>query len=292
MDGLLKINKPGGMTSHDVVQRLRRITKQKKIGHTGTLDPMAIGLLTLVLGRATRLVPFFEGWDKSYRFTVRFGITTDSHDQDGTELSRTEVTLTRADVEQTLAGFIGPLEQVPPMYSAIKVEGEALYKKARRGETLDLPPRNVEVYSAEVVSFDSPDAVIDLHCSKGFYVRALARDLGEALGCGGTVWTLQRTAMGPLTLDGALELEDLTREMAEENLLGMDAGLMDRPEARLTRDGAYRVAHGQQILSTAITDRTDNRVPGTVIRLYSEEGRFLGVGESAGSAINPRKVLV
>jgi tRNA pseudouridine55 synthase len=292
MDGLLKINKPGGMTSHDVVQGLRRITKQKKIGHTGTLDPMATGLLTLVLGRATRLVPYFEGWDKSYRFTVRFGVTTDSHDQDGTVLTETEVSLTRDDIEQTLAGFVGPLEQIPPMFSAIKVDGEPLYRKARRGETLDLPARSVEVYRAEVVSFDSPDAVIDLHCSKGFYVRALARDLGEALGCGGTVWTLQRTAMGPLTLAGALELRDLTREQAEEHLLGMDAGLMDHPEARLTRDGAYRVVHGQQVLSTAITERTDNRIPGTVIRLYSDEGQFLGIGESAGSAINPRKVLV
>ena len=209
--GLVVVDKPGGMTSHDVVSRVRRLAETRKVGHSGTLDPMATGVLVLAVNRATRLLGHLILTDKRYDATIRLGATTTTDDAEGEIVeSRSTADVTAEAVRTALAAFVGATDQIPSSVSAIKVDGKRAYARVRDGEQVDLPVRRVTVHSLEVTGLDLPEVRISVHCSSGTYIRAIARDLGAALGVGGHLTALRRTAVGPFTLDQARTLDQLT----------------------------------------------------------------------------------
>ncbi|MFN2111249.1 MAG: tRNA pseudouridine(55) synthase TruB [Anaerolineae bacterium] len=251
MNGFLIVNKPTGMTSHDVVNAVRRMAGTRRVGHTGTLDPMATGVLVLALGAATRLVRFIDGSDKAYRATLRLGETTTTYDADGEIVERYPVTASAAEIEAALANFRGAIDQVPPMYSAIKVKGQKLYKLARQGKEIARAPRPVTIHRLDVLAWALPDLTIDVVCSAGTYIRSLAHDLGQTLGCGAHLIALTRIAAGKFRLEEAHTLEAL-RALAEterlaEALLPPQTALAGLPVIILTPEQEQAVGYGQTL---------------------------------------------
>ena len=250
VNGWLILDKPIGMTSTHAVSRLKRIYNAKKAGHAGTLDPLASGILPVAFGEATKTVPFVQDGEKAYRFTVKFGAETDSDDTEGTVVRVSEARPSADQVAQALPFFTGTIMQVPPAYSAIKVNGERAYDLARDGEVVELAPRPVTINSLELVSCNEEEAVLEAHCSKGTYVRAIARDLGRHLGCLGHVTALRRTRVGPFTEEDCVNLAELEEAaaQAENFLLSVEAGLMQLPCVVVDRDAAARLRRGQSLI--------------------------------------------
>jgi len=304
MDGVLVIAKPAGPTSHDVVALVRRLAATKRVGHGGTLDPFASGVLPLFLGRATRLVEYHLGDRKGYRATVCFGASSTTDDLEGELTPSAAPAPSRATVEAALAGFIGPISQRPPAYSAIKVAGRRAYAMARAGEHVELASREVTIHRLELLDWDGADpdrpiAVVDVECSAGTYIRALARDLGEAVGGAAYLGALVRTASGPFRLDGAVSL-DRAREAAAESaerlaalLLPVDAGLDELPELVVTDDEVRAIARGQFVRPKA-TDVTGLAAagPNAPIRIRDAAGRLVAIATLSDGRLAPDKVLV
>jgi tRNA pseudouridine55 synthase len=300
MDGVLVVAKPAGPTSHDVVALVRRLAQTRRIGHGGTLDPFASGVLPLFLGAATRLVEYHLRDDKSYRATVCFGATSTTDDLDG-ELTPVDGPAPgRQAVATALQGFLGAQMQRPPAYSAIQVGGRRAYQMARAGESPALPPRRVEIKALEVLEWDESDparpiAVLDVTCSAGTYVRALARDVGERLGTGAYLGALTRLASGPFDLAGAHTL-DAVRERASAAgpdgiralLLPPDAGLDEIPAVALTRSEIADAGQGRFVRPTAGLRGASDGIP---LRLVDEAGAIVGLGRREGSRIAPTKIL-
>ncbi|MCP3061053.1 tRNA pseudouridine(55) synthase TruB [Myxococcus sp. K38C18041901] len=290
MDGVLVIDKPTGPTSFDVVRQVRSLLKLKKVGHTGTLDPMATGVLPLCLGEATKVAGFITEGDKAYDATVRLGAETDTQDAEGQVTARAPVpSLTPALLEAALARFRGPFEQVPPMYSAVKVAGKRLYELARAGEEVERAARQVTVYELVLRDFSADRLHLSVRCSKGFFVRTLAFDLGRALGCGAHLEALRRTSSGPFTLARALPLTDVA-SLAKEGLLAprlvsLSDALVDMPEVRVNADEARRVSHGVPVEVPA------SLKPGRV-RVMGPDGALLAVAEGVGGRLRYLRVLV
>jgi tRNA pseudouridine55 synthase len=277
--GLVIVDKPGGMTSHDVVSRVRRLAGTRKVGHAGTLDPMATGVLVLGLNRATRLLGHLTLTDKRYDATVRLGAATTTDDAEG-EILETRATddLTGEAVRAALAGFVGEIAQVPSAVSAVKVDGKRAYARVRAGETVDLPPRRVTVHALEVTGLDLPDVRISIHCSSGTYVRALARDVGAVLGVGGHLTALRRTAVGPFDLAAASTLEALTETFALTPIA--DAARAGFPTLDLDEDQARAVRVGRRL----------DLPLGATTALFAPDGEFLalygpGDGEARALAV-------
>ena len=208
-EGILILDKPAGITSHDCVSRIRRLYRTKKVGHAGTLDPMATGVLPILIGSATRAADFLSSDEKRYEAVLRLGLETDTEDTTGTVLSRCDVLPEEETVRKTLRSFLGEQKQIPPMYSALKVGGEKLYDLARRGLTAEREPRTITVHSLEAERISPSEYRLTVHCSKGTYIRTLCADIGRALGCGGTMAALRRLSVGPYSADGARTLEEL-----------------------------------------------------------------------------------
>jgi len=250
VNGWLILDKPVGMTSTHAVSRLKRIYNAKKAGHAGTLDPLASGILPVAFGEATKTVPFVQDGEKAYRFTVKFGAETDSDDADGTVVRVSELRPSADQVAQALPFFTGTIMQVPPAYSAIKVNGERAYDLARDGEVVELAPRPVTINALELISCTEEEAVIEAQCSKGTYVRAIARDLGRHLGCLGHVTALRRTRVGPFTEEDTVDLAELEEAAAEAEsfLLSVEAGLSQLPCVVVDRDAAARLRRGQSLI--------------------------------------------
>ena len=250
VNGWVVLDKPVGMTSTHAVSRLKRIFNGKKAGHAGTLDPLASGILPVAFGEATKTVPFVQDGEKAYRFTIRWGAETDSDDSDGTITQTSDL---RPSVEQILdwlPHFIGTIQQKPPAFSAIKIDGERAYDLARDGEKLDLAPRPVTIHSLELVKATPDEAVLEARCGKGTYVRAIARDLGRALGCHGHVTALRRTRVGPFREEDAIPLAQLQEGAFDVAavLRRVEAGLTEVPCVSVDRDAATRLRRGQSIL--------------------------------------------
>jgi tRNA pseudouridine55 synthase len=252
VSGVLVVDKPTGMTSHDVVQVVRRGTGIRRAGHTGTLDPRASGVLVILLGPAVRMSEFVSASDKRYQATIRVGSSTDTYDSEGTITNHTSDTdVSEEQFNEILQQFTGEIEQVPPPYSAVKVKGRKAYEMARRGEEVELKPRIINVYSLEVLEWDPPESVIDVHCSSGTYVRSLANDIGKALGTGAYLVGLRRTKSGRFTLRDAVPLRVL-REAFEagdwyNNLIPAAEALADWPMVELDADQMEFVRHGHRI---------------------------------------------
>jgi tRNA pseudouridine55 synthase len=312
-DGVLVVDKPEGPTSHDVVARARRVLGTRQVGHTGTLDPMATGVLALVVGRATRLAQFLSGREKQYLSRIRLGVATDSWDRTGaivSEMSPGSDLPDAAAVADALRHHLGQQEQVPPAFSAKKLDGVRSYALARRGEAADLAPVVVSLHAATVEAFEPPFVDVRLTCSSGFYVRALANSLGRTLGCGACLETLRRTASGSFTLDAAVTLAEF--EQVPEGaalLVPLERALPDMPSVTLTEAGAERVRHGNDVgpgdwtsggvpsaecrVPPGDEPGTLNSAPGTAyVQLLSPGGRLLAVGRPAGAGfLHPAVVL-
>ena len=250
VNGWVVLDKPVGMTSTHAVSRLKRIFNARKAGHAGTLDPLASGILPVAFGEATKTVPFVQDGEKAYRFTVKWGVETDSDDSDGSPTRVSDLRPSRADIEAALPAFIGEIMQQPPAYSAIKVNGERAYDMARDGEIVDLPARPVTIHSLTLVAATADEAVIEAQCGKGTYVRAIARDLGRMLGCLGHVVALRRTRVGPFTEDDAVPLASIEAEGADAGafMRDVEAGLTEVPCVVVDRDGAARLRRGQSLI--------------------------------------------
>lgn len=256
MDGVIVIDKPAGITSAQVVAAVKRCLKGTKVGHTGTLDPAATGVLVCTVGAATRLSRFFLAAPKTYRATCRLGEETDTQDAEGQVTATRPVTVNEARVRAAAARFEGRLTQVPPAFSALKHRGVPLYRLARDGKPVTKPPRPVTVYRLEVLSVDLPEVVLEVECSAGTYVRTLCADLGAALECGGHLTALQRTACAGFALEEALslaELEDLGRQgRIAERIIDMNAALRQMPKVTASPPLAQRIAHGGRLTAADI----------------------------------------
>jgi tRNA pseudouridine55 synthase len=297
MDGLLIVDKPAGPTSHDVVARVRRALGEDRIGHTGTLDPIASGLLALVLGRATRLARFLSADDKTYEAEVRLGVATDTYDAQGTDIAPAYegAMPSESAIERAAAHFVGAFMQQPPPYSAKKIDGKRSYALARANRPALPAPVNVTAHAIDLVSVDGGRVTLRINCSAGFYVRSLAHDLGARLGTGAHLTALRRTRAGDFTLADAISLENIEREPATAAasvvpLAGMLPGLA---AAVLTESGVKHVAHGRDVGPADVQELRDGSRRGGV-RLIDRQGRLLGIAEPGASSglLHPSVVLM
>lgn len=271
LSGILLVDKPEGWTSHDVVGRLRRLTGQRRIGHSGTLDPMATGLLVVFLGRATRAVEFAEGHDKAYTALLRPGLVTDTLDTTGRVLESTGLRPTRTALEAVLPAFRGEIEQLPPMYSAIKQGGKKLYEIARAGGQVERKPRRVTIYRLECTGERGGDFELEIECSKGTYIRTLCDDIGRALGCGACMSGLRRTRAGGFRVEDALTLEEIELRGAAECLLPVDALFAGRPIVLIKDERT------EKALRNGADVKLDAPFEGEC-RVYSQNREFLLLG--------------
>lgn len=284
--GFALVDKPGGCTSHDVVQRMRRIYGQRQVGHTGTLDPMATGLLVVALGHATRLARFVEAEDKAYRATVELGVGTDTYDADGAVVARAPFDGDAAAVDRALAELEGEIEQTVPAYSAVKVDGQRLYARARRNEAVELPTRRVTVHRLVRRALDGSRLEIETRVSKGTYVRSLAVQIGAALGVPAHLTALRRTMVGSLDVAAARPLDAL--EGRAEEVVDPAEALRDLPTVTLDDRGVRAVGFGQPLPAEALTARRGPAwTPGGAVVLADPSGRVLAVAASAADQDKP-----
>jgi tRNA pseudouridine55 synthase len=292
IDGVLIFDKPLGMSSNNALQKVRWLFNAAKGGHTGSLDPLASGVLPLCLGEATKFSQYLLDADKAYVTEARLGMTTTTGDAEGDVLESKPVNVTLEQVESFLPQFTGDIEQIPPMYSALKHEGQPLYKLARAGETVERKPRSVTINQLKILGLEGDRLRLEVHCTKGTYIRTLVEDLGNALGCGAHVSELRRIQAGPFNLSQVVTLETLEALHAEGGHLALDhlllpgdCGLQDWPDVELPEQTAYYLNHGQAV-----------RVPGSpafgMVRLRDQNGQFIGIGEMTDDArVAPKRLM-
>ncbi len=286
--GVLNIDKPEGMTSHDVVARVRRLTGIRRVGHAGTLDPLATGVLLVCVGKATRIVEYLQRGRKVYETTIRLGVETDTYDAEGRVVATSSVPDFSIEVlNEALASFRGDILQTPPMYSAVKQGGKPLYKLARAGKEVARPPRQVTIYEIDILSWQKPYLTLRIVTSPGVYIRSIAHDLGRALGVGGHVQALRRVASGSWRVEDAVTLADL--EAAGEDwprfLHGLRGALSMLPAVVLTEEQARRFVLGQRIPMASLPETSDD------LRVLGPKETFLGVGKVKHGVLAPHKVL-
>ncbi len=289
VNGILLLDKPRGMTSNTALQKAKGLLKARKAGHTGSLDPMATGLLPLCFGEGTKVSKFLLEADKRYWTTLQLGRETDTGDGEGETVAEAPVDVTEADIGAVLEAFRGEIEQIPSVYSAIKQGGEPLYRKVRRGEEVDAPPaRQVQIHELRLLGVEGDRLEVEILCSKGTYIRTLAIDIGRKLGCGAHLAELRRTASGPFRVEGAYTLEALEeRDKAQRRacLLPVDAALTDLQPVTLGETAAYYLLQGQPVMVPKVPE-------GEHLRLYDNEDCFLGVGASlADGRIAPKRLF-
>jgi tRNA pseudouridine55 synthase len=292
ISGVLVVDKPVGMTSHGVVQVVRQGTGIRRAGHTGTLDPRASGVLVVLVGPAVRLSEYVSASDKRYQAIIRLGETTDTYDGDGEVIKRSPVEVTAEQIEEALTQFEGTVEQIPPAYSAKRIHGKKAYELAREGEEVELEPKEIDVYHLELLEWDPPEAIIDVFCSSGTYVRSLANDLGEVLGCGGHLVGLRRTKSGEFALRDAIQLRKLEDAFDAGDwykyLIPAAEALSDWPSRELTFEEVDLVRHGHRV---PVEDPPEN--PDHWVRAISQQGELVALMEylPEEKEWQPRKVF-
>ena len=279
MNGVLNLIKPPGMTSFDVVRLIKKAVGEKKVGHSGTLDPAASGVLPVFVGRnATKTIGYLDRTEKSYRAVMRLGVETDTMDAEGNVLKLMPAKVNKSDITEAALGFIGEIEQIPPMYSAVKQKGKKLYELARQGLTVERSPRRIMIYKLDIVEFEGDYAILDVKCSSGTYIRTLCSDIGKKLGCGAHLAFLVRTASGPFNIGEAFTLEDAIRKLSigetGELLLPADYALKSLDRVTISEKNAARFRNGMTIPADGETE------PGSKTRVYSCDGELLGVAET------------
>ncbi|MDQ2885269.1 MAG: tRNA pseudouridine(55) synthase TruB [Chloroflexota bacterium] len=295
MDGILNISKDTGMTSHDVVAKIRKLLKQKRVGHAGTLDPAASGVLPICIGQGTRVAEYLSESGKAYRAEIRFGVVTDTYDAEGTILRTTDASeLTLARIEEVLPQFLGSQMQMPPLYSAIKIQGQPAYKRMRAGEEITLEARPVEIYRLQIAAWEAPVLTLDVECSKGTYIRSLAYDLGEQVGYGAHLTGLVRTRSGPFTLAESISLAQLALAVEQGTVAACvfpaDFALQQYPALYLDAETVERVLHGNAF---RYEEQASIQPGSELARIYDSSGHFLAIAtwNSEQQMWQPKKVL-
>lgn len=287
--GVLLLDKPIGLSSNQALQQAKRLFQAAKAGHTGSLDPLATGLLPICFGEATKFSHFLLDADKSYVASIKLGATTTTGDAEGAVLTTAEVKVSADALNAALARFTGVIQQVPPMYSALKHQGKALYEYARAGVDVERAARTVRIHSIKLEHFTRDEVIITVSCSKGTYIRTLAEDIGNALGCGAHLTGLRRQTTAHFSLDKALTLEQLeamSMEARDRSLLPVDVAIQDLPEVYLDETSVHYLLQGQQVWKAGV-------IPSGQFRIYSQTGEFLGLGELTDDGrIAPKRLLV
>ena len=283
MDGIINIYKPAGMTSHDVVNRVRRIAGTKKVGHTGTLDPDAEGVLPICINRGTKVADMLTFSDKRYVATFRLGLTTDTLDISGNILSQNDVNVTAEEIECTVKSFTGVIYQVPPMYSAIKINGKKLCDLARKGIEVERKSRAITIYSIDILDISDDEFTIDVSCSKGTYIRTLGHDIGQKLGCGATMTKLIRTQSSVFTVENSVKLEELTSENISNYTISPDS-LFDYVKLTVEGEILKKVLNGNAVKLNNLTD-------GLLYRVYDGKGTFLCISRAEDGELKVEKMF-
>ena len=292
VSGIILLDKPKGFSSNAALQKVRWLLNAEKAGHTGSLDPLATGVLPLCFGEATKFSQYLLDADKGYETVMQMGVTTTTADAEGEVIERRDVTVGRADIEALLPRFRGEISQIPPMYSALKRDGQPLYKLARAGEVVEREARSVTIARLELLACEGEQARLSVACSKGTYIRTLVEDLGQALGCGAHVAELRRTQAGPFSLAQTVSLEELEQVHAEGGneavdrfLLPSDSGLEHWPKVQFSEHSAFYWLHGQPV-------RAPEAPKFGMVRVYDHTARFIGIGEVSDDArIAPRRLI-
>lgn len=292
--GILVVDKPLGATSFDIVRRIRRATGEKRVGHAGTLDPAATGVLLVLLGQATRVTEYLMDMAKTYRGTVHLGVSTATYDSEGDVVREADASGVAEDtLHDVLKAFVGEIEQVPPAHSAVKIDGERAYHRARRGEDVEMKARPVTIYRIELLRYEPPIAELEVECARGTYIRSLAHDLGERLGCGAHLASLVRTRIGPFSVDAAADEATLSAAFEadtwRELLQPIDCGLIALPAITLEIEDEKDLRHGQGVVIAGVEPPPH----GTEARGYAEDGSLVGIIRfDAGTGMwRPRKVF-
>jgi len=304
VSGWIVLDKPDDMTSTHAVAAVRRVFNAQKAGHAGTLDPLASGILPIALGEATKTVPWLMEAKKTYLFTIKWGVSTDTQDREGKSIAESDVRPTPEAIRAALPAFIGEIEQIPPQYSAVKVDGERAYDIARSGETVELEPRQVTVYEAELVGTEDDLAHFRVRSGKGFYIRALVRDLAAKLGAEGHVWRLRRTAVGPFTEAESVTLDDLQllgqKDAASERLKPVETALDDIPALAINGEDAFKLRQGRPIvllphvmeaLKPKFRDRTIAGQDASRAAVALFEGKAVALGDVRAGKFSPTRVF-
>ena len=292
VDGLILLNKESGESSNHVLQQIKRLYQAQKAGHTGSLDPLATGMLPICFGEATKFSQFLLNADKSYRVTGKLGEKTETSDADGDIIQTKPVAVTEKQLLRTLKNFEGEIEQIPSMYSALKFEGKPLYKYAREGIEIAREPRTVHIFELDFISFDSPYFTLEVECSKGTYIRNLIEDIGDELGCGAHVTALHRNWAGCFNAEEMISKEELEESFAQNGLAGIDALLLptdtltlDFPEVVLNEEMMYYILHGQPLQLPQSPEQG-------YIRLYGPQHQFIGIGEiNDDGNVAPKRII-
>ena len=285
VEGILFIDKPSGPTSHDIVATVRRLSGVRRVGHAGTLDPLATGLLAICVGRATRLAEYLSDQRKSYEATIRLGQETTTYDAEGEIVAEEQVALTEGEIAAALQMFRGPISQVPPLYSALKVDGKPMYRLAREGVEVERPARSVTIFEINLVSWRAPLLEVSIVCSSGTYVRSLAHDIGRLLDCGGHVRTLRRTAIGSFHVEEAVSLDMLDEERLRKRLLPAETAVRHLPRLTLTREDAIDLYYGRAIARRA------HQPEALLASAYDDQGQFVGLVKPADALWRGHKIF-
>ncbi len=291
LNGILNINKPEGITSFDVIRKLKRITGRVKIGHAGTLDPMATGVLPVCIGKATKSIDYIMNESKIYRTVFKLGVSTDTYDREGKVVSTADSSLiTLEDINKILPNFRGVIKQIPPMYSALKVQGKRLYEMAREGIEIDRIPREVTIYSLELLSYSHPFLELSICCSNGTYIRSLCRDIGESLGCGACMTELVREKNGIFTISNSIELDRLTSENLENFLITMEDALDKYPVFTIDDYFLKLFINGVAIQDSRLIIQLPKNE--RLFRVYSSAGLFTGLGRLNNNTFKAEKLFL
>ncbi|MCY6958251.1 tRNA pseudouridine(55) synthase TruB [Clostridium brassicae] len=289
MDGVINIYKPIGITSFDVVRTVRKIAKTKKVGHTGTLDPLACGVLPICIGKGTKIVDYIMKGNKVYKAKMKLGVLTDTYDKEGKILEINEVNVSENDVKNIINSFIGEISQVPPMYSAIKVQGKKLYELARKGIEIERQARNITIYYIDILEIKLPYVEFEVKCSKGTYIRSLCYDIGKKLGCGASMWALERVESGSFSKNNSILLEELNELNFLQKLISIEEALTDYSKVKVNDKCKRLLINGVQVKDTSLLAGIEKNL---LYRIYSQDEEFLGLGKRSDYGLKMEKLLI
>lgn len=290
MDGVINIYKPTGMSSFDVVAKVRKLSKSKKVGHTGTLDPEASGVLPICIGKATKIVDYIMSETKVYVAEMKLGVVTDSYDREGKILESNLVNVTEMQIKEAVYSFVGQIEQVPPMYSALKVNGQRLYELARKGIEIERKPRLINIYDIKILNINLPSVIMEVTCSKGTYIRSLCYDIGRKLNCGAAMWNLERSATGCFLKDESIALDKLDSDNLEQYLIPIDKALSQYDELFFEDDMFVKLLlNGVTIKDEVFLRKIQSE---KLCRVYIHDSKFIGLGKKSSAGFKIEKLLI
>jgi tRNA pseudouridine55 synthase len=289
MNGVINIYKPEGISSFDVVRQIRKLSNTKKVGHTGTLDPLATGVLPICIGKGTKIVDYILSKDKTYKAELMLGIITDTYDREGSILENNEVILSEDKISEVIYSFIGESMQIPPMFSAIKINGKKLYELARQGITVPRKERKVILSSIVINKIDLPKVSITVNCSKGTYIRSLCYDIGKALGCGCTMWNLERTSTGMFSVEDSIPLSSINSENINNYIISIEKALIDYKKVCFSSEFEKALLNGVTIVSNPILDELNID---ELYRVYFEDNSFIGLGKMTEKGFKMENLLI